>query len=31
VTRATPIHDAVTLHDPFHVVKRGGRKVMQLP
>ncbi|MFN3207888.1 MAG: hypothetical protein ACE369_02590 [Roseovarius sp.] len=29
--RATPIPDTVTLHVPFRVVKRGGRKEMQLP
>ena len=27
----TPIPDTVTLHVPFRVVKRGGRKEMQLP
>lgn len=27
----TPIPDIVTLHVPFRVVKRGGRKEMQLP
>lgn len=27
----TPIPDTVTLHVPFHIVKRGGRKEMQLP
>ena len=26
MTRATPIPDTVTLHVPFRVVKRGGRK-----
>jgi hypothetical protein len=31
VTRATPIPDTVTLHVPFRIVKRGGRKEMQLP
>ncbi len=31
MTRATPIPDTVTLHVPFRVVKRGGRKEMQLP
>ena len=31
MTRATPISDAVTLHVPFRMVKRGGRKEMQLP
>jgi hypothetical protein len=28
---ATPIPQTVTLHVPFRVVKRGGRKEMQLP
>jgi len=27
----TPIPDTVTLHVPFRVGKRGGRKEMQLP
>ncbi|RHZ90947.1 hypothetical protein D1114_21565 [Cereibacter sphaeroides] len=31
MTRATPIHDTVTIHVPFRLVKRGGRKEMQLP
>jgi len=31
VTRRTPIPDTVTLHVPFRVVKRGGRKEMHLP
>ncbi len=31
MTRATPIPDTVTLHVPFRVIKRGGRKQMQLP
>ena len=31
MTRATPIAETVTLHVPFRVVKRGGRKEMQLP
>jgi hypothetical protein len=31
VTRATPIPDTLTLHVPFRIVKRGGRKEMQLP
>jgi len=31
VTRGSPIPDTVTLHVPFRVVKRGGRKEMQLP
>lgn len=29
--RATPIPETVTLHVPFRVVKRGGRKEMQPP
>lgn len=31
MTRLAPIPDTVTLHVPFRVVKRGGRKEMQLP
>ena len=31
MTRGVPIPDTVTLHVPFRVVKRGGRKEMQLP
>ena len=31
MTRATPIPEAITLHVPFRLVKRGGRKEMQLP
>ena len=31
MTRATPIPDTVIFHVPFRVVKRGGRKEMQLP
>ncbi|SDG08711.1 hypothetical protein [Sulfitobacter delicatus] len=31
MTSGTPIPDTVTLHVPFRVVKRGGRKEMQLP
>lgn len=31
MTRATPIPQTVTLHVPFRVVKRGGRKEMHLP
>jgi hypothetical protein len=31
VTRAAPIPEIVTLHVPFRVVKRGGRKEMQMP
>ena len=31
MTRASPIPETVTLHVPFRVVKRGGRKEMHLP
>ena len=31
MTRRTPIPNTVTLHVPFRIVKRGGRKEMQLP
>lgn len=31
MNRGAPIPDIVTLHVPFRVVKRGGRKEMQLP
>ena len=31
MTRATPIPETMTLHIPFRVVKRGGRKEMQVP
>lgn len=31
MTRATPMPETVTLHVPFRVVKRGGRKEMQTP
>ena len=31
MTSRTPIPDIVTLHVPFRVVKRGGRKEMRLP
>lgn len=31
MTRATPIPDTVTIHVPFHIAKRGGRKAMVLP
>jgi len=31
VTRASPIPETVTLHVPFRIVKRGGRKEMQMP
>ena len=28
---ATPVPETITLHVPFRIVKRGGRKEMQLP
>ena len=31
MTRAKPVPDTVTVHVPFRLVKRGGRKEMQLP
>lgn len=31
MSRGSPILETVTLHVPFRVVKRGGRKEMQLP
>ena len=31
MTRATPGPETVTVHIPFRLVKRGGRKEMQLP
>lgn len=31
MSRATPLPETVTLHVPFRVVKRGGRKEMHLP
>lgn len=31
MTRATPIPETVTIHVPFRIVKRGGRKEMVLP
>jgi hypothetical protein len=31
MTRARAIPDTVTIHVPFRLVKRGGRKEMQLP
>ncbi|WP_425099305.1 hypothetical protein [Tropicibacter sp. S64] len=31
MTRGTPIPETVTLHVPFKLVKRGGRKEMQMP
>ncbi len=31
MTRSTPVPETVTLHVPFRIVKRGGRKEMQMP
>jgi hypothetical protein len=31
MTRTTPTPETVTLHVPFRIVKRGGRREMQLP
>ena len=31
MTRGAPIPETMTLHVPFRIVKRGGRKEMQLP
>ena len=31
MTRGAPVPDTVTLHVPFRIVKRGGRKEMQMP
>jgi len=31
MTRGTPIPETMTLHVPFRIVKRGGRKEMHLP
>ena len=31
MTRGAPIPETVTLHVPFRLVKRGGRKEMQMP
>ncbi len=31
MTRGAPIADTVTVHVPFRIVKRGGRKEMQVP
>ena len=31
MTRGAPIQGTVTLHVPFRIVRRGGRKEMQLP
>ena len=31
MTRATAVPETVTIHVPFRIVKRGGRKEMRLP
>lgn len=31
MTRTQPISDTITVHVPFRIVKRGGRKEMQMP
>ncbi len=31
MTRAKPVPETVTVHIPFRLVKRGGRKVMVMP
>nr|WP_134727199.1 hypothetical protein [Paracoccus luteus] len=31
MTRCAPIPETVTLHVPFRIVKRGGRREMQMP
>lgn len=31
MTRATPVPETVTVHVPFRLMKRGGRKEMHLP
>jgi len=31
MTRATAVSETVTIHVPFRVMKRGGRKEMQMP
>jgi hypothetical protein len=31
MTRGTPIPETMTLHVPFRILKRGGRKEMQMP
>lgn len=31
MTRGAPIPETVTVHVPFRIVKRGGRKEMQMP
>jgi len=31
MTSGEPSHEMITLHVPFRIVKRGGRKEMQMP
>ena len=31
MTRATAVPETVTIHVPIRIVKRGGRKEMQMP
>ena len=31
MTRPTPVPETITLHVPFRIARRGGRKEMQLP
>lgn len=31
MTRATPVPETLTVHIPFRLMKRGGRKEMQMP
>ena len=31
MTRATAVPETITIHVPFRIVKRGGRKEMQMP
>jgi len=31
MTRPTPTHETITIHVPFRLMKRGGRKEMVLP
>lgn len=31
MTRTTPVPETITLHVPFRITKRGGRKEMHLP
>jgi len=31
MTRAAPVPDTLMLHVPFRIVKRGGRKEVQMP